>query len=281
MGCGRCPCWCSTVASSLMTCLVPLRRWAAPRSANGCEPHRTAAGRGRALLAGRPPRHQGAGSFDGGPARRPVGHRHGARWPARHGRPAAGRLRNRSPRGWQPGPLGVLAGLLLVGGRLTGESPGARDNGSGLLAVLTAAEADHRPRHRDHHHRGRGVRAGRRPGAGPGAAGALRREAEVLNVDTIDDEGTLFVVTHGPGRSSSPAGCRKRLAGLAPDPGTAPAAGDHGGWRPAGHGGRRGRHHRPAVLGYPEAHALPPGMMPPGMPLATAELLGERLAAPI
>ncbi len=44
------------------------------------------------------------------------------------------------------GALGVLAGLLLAGGRLTGQSPGARDNGSGLLAVLTAAELDHRPR---------------------------------------------------------------------------------------------------------------------------------------
>ena len=73
------------------------------------------------------------------------------------------------------GAAGVLAGVLLSRGRLSGASPGARDNGSGLLAVLTAAELATDPSHRGHRHRGRGVRAGGRARAGPGAARALRR----------------------------------------------------------------------------------------------------------
>lgn len=91
--------------------------------------------------------------------------------------------------------LGVLAGSLAARGRLRGRSPGARDNGSGLMAALAAAAA-----------------------AGTGRIGILitgaeefglvgarifariaaeqLRGVEVINVDTVDDEGTLYVVSH-------------------------------------------------------------------------------------
>jgi len=44
---------------------------------------------------------------------------------------------------WTAAPavgLAVIGGALLARGRLRGTSPGARDNASGLLTVLTAAE---------------------------------------------------------------------------------------------------------------------------------------------
>ena len=90
--------------------------------------------------------------------------------------------------------LAVVAGALAARGRLRGRSPGARDNGSGLLAALTAARA-----------------------AGPGVgilitgaeefgligarifAGIARDElagTEVVNVDTVDDSGGLYVISH-------------------------------------------------------------------------------------
>jgi hypothetical protein len=176
------------------------------------------------------------------------------------------------------GAAGVVAGLLLAGGRLEGESPGARDNGSGLLAVLTAAElaTDH----------GIGIIITGAEEFGLAGARALARErhallreTEVINVDTVDDEGNLFVVTHGVADDLA-ARVLVRVAGLAP--------------------ARRRR--------------LPLGIMVDGVPLArlasgtvtigrlswgtlrrmhtarddasgyalaTAELLGERLATPI
>jgi hypothetical protein len=90
--------------------------------------------------------------------------------------------------------LAVIAGALAARGRLRGRSPGARDNGSGLLAALTAAAA-----------------------AGPGTgilitgaeefglvgarifariAGAELAGTDVVNVDTVDDVGTLYVISH-------------------------------------------------------------------------------------
>lgn len=93
--------------------------------------------------------------------------------------------------------LGCIAGFLVARGRLEGQSPGARDNGSGLLAVLAAAE-----RSTDattgiiitgaEEFGLAGARALARERA------ALFRDAEVVNVDTVDDQGTLFVVVHTP-----------------------------------------------------------------------------------
>ena len=92
--------------------------------------------------------------------------------------------------------LAVIAGALAARGRLRGRSPGARDNGSGLLAALTAAAAA-------------------APGIGILVTGAeefglvgarifasiMRDELagrEVVNVDTVDDVGRLYVISHDP-----------------------------------------------------------------------------------
>lgn len=89
--------------------------------------------------------------------------------------------------------LSLAAGVLAGRGRLRGTSPGARDNGTGLLAALLAAE-------------------GTREGVGFLFTGAeefgmvgmrafLRDEgtlgaAEVLNLDTLTDRGALYLVAH-------------------------------------------------------------------------------------
>jgi hypothetical protein len=176
------------------------------------------------------------------------------------------------------GAVGVLAGLLLSGGRLVGESPGARDNGSGLLAVLTAAEVTTDP--------GVGVLITGAEEFGLAGARAFVREhhallrgTEVINVDTVDDEGTLFVVTHGD--ADSLAGrVRDRVAGLARVRGRrlplgimvdgVPLAGPASGTVTIGRlsWGTLRRMHTPRDDA-------------PGYALATAELLGERLATPI
>ncbi len=113
------------------------------------------------------------------------------------------------------GVLGCVAGVLLSRGRLSGTSPGARDNASGLLALLTAAELS--------------------PDAAIGliitgaeefglvGARALARERPelfagtlVVNVDTVDDEGTTYVVTHGPESADLASRAISRLKGLSP-----------------------------------------------------------------
>ena len=113
------------------------------------------------------------------------------------------------------GAAGFLAGVLLSRSRLSGASPGARDNGSGLLAVLTAAELATDP--------SIGVIVTGAEEFGLVGARALARErpglfagATVLNVDTVDDTGTLYVVTHGPGSTDLATRVVGALAGLAP-----------------------------------------------------------------
>ncbi len=90
--------------------------------------------------------------------------------------------------------LVLVSGYLLGRARLMGDSPGARDNGSGLWACLTAA-------------------AGLEPGTGIivtsaeefGLLGAralvamrpeLFRGCEIINLDTLDDRGSYYVVHH-------------------------------------------------------------------------------------
>jgi hypothetical protein len=176
------------------------------------------------------------------------------------------------------GGLGVVAGLLLLGGRLKGQSPGARDNGSGLLAVLTAAELATDP--------GIGIILTGAEEFGLAGARALARErpslfehTDVVNVDTIDDEGTLFVVAHE--ETGLLAGrVRARVAGLAPVRGRRlplgimvdgiPLA------RVASETVTLGR------LSWGTLRRLhTPRDNATGYGLATAELLGERLALPI
>lgn len=91
--------------------------------------------------------------------------------------------------------LAMIAAALAARGRLRGESPGARDNGSGLLAALTAAAAS----------AGSGVGILITGAEEFGLIGArifaaIAREElagrEVVNVDTVDDTGGLYVISH-------------------------------------------------------------------------------------
>jgi Zn-dependent M28 family amino/carboxypeptidase len=91
--------------------------------------------------------------------------------------------------------LAVVAGALAGGGRLRGGSPGARDNGTGVAGALAAAEA---VRGSDTGFLitgaeefglvGARIFAAGRPGAITGSV--------VVNLDTIDQEGQLALVSH-------------------------------------------------------------------------------------
>ena len=88
----------------------------------------------------------------------------------------------------------LAAGVLAGRGRLRGTSPGARDNGTGLLAALLAAEGT----------RDEGVGflfTGAEEFGMVGVRAFLRGEgtlgaADVLNLDTLTDRGALYLVAH-------------------------------------------------------------------------------------
>jgi len=109
--------------------------------------------------------------------------------------------------------LAVAAGALAARGRLVGQSPGARDNGSGVVAALTAAAANHDP--------GVGIVITGAEEFGLVGARALTRErAElfagrtVVNLDTLDETGSVRIVSHdGAGRLAA-GGYAERLRGL-------------------------------------------------------------------
>jgi hypothetical protein len=91
--------------------------------------------------------------------------------------------------------MGVLAGALAARGRLEGATPGARDNGTGVLAALAAAERLRDPTV--------GVLITGAEELGLVGARLLVRDrralltgAEVVNFDTLDDRGPLWVVHH-------------------------------------------------------------------------------------
>ena len=91
--------------------------------------------------------------------------------------------------------LVIAAGVLAGRGRLRGRSPGARDNGSGLVAVLAAAEASTDPA------TGvliTGAEEFGLVGARVFAQLAPERLAgtDVVNVDTVDERGNLYLVSH-------------------------------------------------------------------------------------
>ena len=91
--------------------------------------------------------------------------------------------------------IGLIAAIFAAGSRLRGSSPGARDNGTGLLAVLSAAEE-----------RPDGTLGIILTGAEEfGLVGArhlaraeptLFRGAEVVNLDTLADRGDFYVISH-------------------------------------------------------------------------------------
>jgi hypothetical protein len=111
--------------------------------------------------------------------------------------------------------LGVLAGSLAGRGRLRGASAGARDNGSGVAAALALAEACRDPATgiclTGAEEFGLvGARAfARRLGAGAAAV-------EVLNFDTLDQEGDLYLVAHDGRGAALASRLEPRLRGLGP-----------------------------------------------------------------
>ncbi|HET8622726.1 MAG TPA: M28 family peptidase [Gemmatimonadales bacterium] len=89
----------------------------------------------------------------------------------------------------------VVAGALAGRGRLRGRTAGARDNGSGVVAAITAAGAA------DDLEIGILITGAEELGlVGARAFAAERRDAlagvEVINLDTIDQRGPLWVVSH-------------------------------------------------------------------------------------
>ncbi|MFL5403620.1 MAG: M28 family peptidase [Gemmatimonadales bacterium] len=106
------------------------------------------------------------------------------------------RLGGRLSPGWLAIGCGaaLLAGFLARRGRLKGRTVGARDNGTGLVAVLAAAESAPSS--------GLGILiTGAEEFGLVGARVFARvtpdiRASEFVNVDTVDDEGTLYLVSH-------------------------------------------------------------------------------------
>jgi hypothetical protein len=91
--------------------------------------------------------------------------------------------------------IAVLAGALAGRGRLRGVSHGARDNGTGVAAALAAAEA------LTDETTGILITGGEEFGLVGARVFVARhhdelRQAEVVNLDTIDQEGALAVVCH-------------------------------------------------------------------------------------
>ena len=90
--------------------------------------------------------------------------------------------------------LALLSGWLAGKGRLRGRSPGARDNGSGVIAALEAAAASPDP--------GIGILITGAEEFGLVGARVFARitpglqGSEFLNVDTIDQEGRLYLISH-------------------------------------------------------------------------------------
>jgi peptidase M28-like protein len=130
---------------------------------------------------------------------------------------AVGRLAGPLP--WWLALLGLLLGLAggtLAGrGRLRGASVGARDNGSGVAAALALAEACRDP--------ATGIcltgaeefgMVGARVFARSLGAGASA--VEVVNFDTLDQEGDLYLVAHDAAGAAMAAQLEPRLRGLGP-----------------------------------------------------------------
>jgi hypothetical protein len=109
--------------------------------------------------------------------------------------------------------LGVGAGALASRGRLRGSTTGARDNGSGVVAALTAAERMRDPSvgliftgAEELGLIGARLLAGSRPDLFTGS--------EVVNLDTLDDRGPLWIVHHDERGRELADREATRLAGL-------------------------------------------------------------------
>lgn len=107
--------------------------------------------------------------------------------------------------------LAVTAGFLAGRGRLQGTSGGARDNGTGVLAALVAAEA--RPAD-DVGFLFTGAEEFGLVGARAFVKAGLATGADVVNLDTITDRGRLYVIVHDGAASPLASRLGVALAGL-------------------------------------------------------------------
>jgi hypothetical protein len=111
--------------------------------------------------------------------------------------------------------LALVACGLAARGALRGQSPGARDNGTGLLAAMVAAEAAPES--------GVGVLITGAEEFGLVGARVFAREfgpqlvgVEVVNLDTIDDRGAMYIVSHDASGARLAGTLSGKLAPAAP-----------------------------------------------------------------
>lgn len=110
--------------------------------------------------------------------------------------------------------LALAAGTLAARGRLRGTSAGARDNGTGLLAALTAAAECEEP--------GIGFLFTGAEEFGLVGARVLARDgvvspaAEIINLDTLDQRGPLYLVHHDARGAGLAQRIRLLMEGVAP-----------------------------------------------------------------
>ena len=109
--------------------------------------------------------------------------------------------------------LALVAGFLAGRGRLKGRSLGARDNGTGIVAALAAAEASSDPQ--------LGILITGAEEFGLVGARVFARlagdlqETEFVNVDTVDQEGALYLVSHNAAGERLARRVEPLLSGLA------------------------------------------------------------------
>jgi hypothetical protein len=126
---------------------------------------------------------------------------------------ALGRLSGPLSPGWAGlgAVLAVLAGFLAGRGRLSGRSHGARDNGTGIVAALAAAGAPDSAV---------GILITGAEEFGLVGARVFARlstglaETEFVNVDTVDQEGKLYLVSHDAGGERLARAVEPQLAGM-------------------------------------------------------------------
>lgn len=124
------------------------------------------------------------------------------------------RLNGPTAPGWigMGGGIALLAGFLARRGRLSGRSLGARDNGTGVVAALAAAEAAPAT--------GVGILITGAEEFGLVGARVFARltpdlqDAEFVNVDTIDQEGVLYLVSHDASGGRLAGRLEPELAGI-------------------------------------------------------------------